>query len=98
LAKEKHVRTVCSEEADGSKFWTYADNPFIYHREDGPACEWSDGSKSWWLHGRRHREDGPAIERGPSGNYTCTWIWHDQVVPVKTQREFEAWKKMKAFW
>jgi hypothetical protein len=20
------------------------------HRTDGPACEWSDGSKSWYLH------------------------------------------------
>ena len=34
----------------------------IYHREDGPAIEWADGSKSWYLNGKRHREDGPAIE------------------------------------
>ena len=32
------------------------------HREDGPAIEWSDGSKEWYLKGQRHREDGPAIE------------------------------------
>ena len=32
------------------------------HREDGPAVEWADGTKSWWLNGHRHREDGPAIE------------------------------------
>ena len=32
------------------------------HREDGPAVEWADGTKSWWLNGQRHREDGPAIE------------------------------------
>jgi len=32
------------------------------HREDGPAREWADGSKEWWLNGERHRVDGPAIE------------------------------------
>jgi len=33
-----------------------------YHREDGPAIEYPDGSKTWWLNGRLHREDGPAAE------------------------------------
>ena len=32
------------------------------HREDGPAREYADGSKSWYLNGKRHREDGPAVE------------------------------------
>ena len=32
------------------------------HRQHGPAVEWADGSKSWWLNGRLHRVDGPAIE------------------------------------
>ena len=36
------------------------------HREDGPAQEYSDGSKVWWVNGRQHREDGPAVER-PDG-------------------------------
>ena len=35
----------------------------ILHREDGPAIEYTDGDKEWWLNGYRHREDGPAIER-----------------------------------
>jgi hypothetical protein len=34
----------------------------IRHREDGPACEYSDGGKAWWLNDQLHREDGPAIE------------------------------------
>jgi hypothetical protein len=33
----------------------------ILHREDGPAIEWADGDKSWWVNGRRHRLDGPAF-------------------------------------
>jgi len=38
-----------------------------YHREDGPAIEWSDGYKVWYLNGNRHREDGPAIEYADGG-------------------------------
>ena len=34
----------------------------ILHREDGPAVEYVDGHKEWWINGKRHREDGPAIE------------------------------------
>jgi hypothetical protein len=34
----------------------------LLHREDGPAEEFHDGTKRWWLHGQRHREDGPACE------------------------------------
>jgi hypothetical protein len=33
------------------------------HREDGPAIQYADGSKSWYKEGKRHRLDGPAIER-----------------------------------
>jgi antitoxin component YwqK of YwqJK toxin-antitoxin module len=32
------------------------------HREDGPAIEWADGTKSWYRNGELHREDGPAVE------------------------------------
>ena len=32
------------------------------HREDGPAIEYPNGSKEWFLNGKRHREDGPAVE------------------------------------
>ena len=47
---------------DGHKFY-YSDHEMrIRHREDGPAIEWADGSKSWYLNGKRHHEDGPAIE------------------------------------
>ena len=33
-----------------------------YHREDGPAIEWANGTKEWWVNGEPHRTDGPAIE------------------------------------
>jgi hypothetical protein len=34
-----------------------------YHREDGPAFEYTSGDKLWYRNGKRHRETGPAIER-----------------------------------
>ena len=32
------------------------------HCADGPAVEWANGHKDWYLNGKRHRADGPAIE------------------------------------
>ena len=33
-----------------------------YHRLDGPAIEYTNDDKYWWVNGLRHREDGPAVE------------------------------------
>lgn len=32
-----------------------------YHREDGPALEFNNGRKEWYINNLCHREDGPAI-------------------------------------
>ena len=39
----------------------YCDNAGEWHRENGPAIEWSNGTKSWYQNGQKHRTDGPAI-------------------------------------
>lgn len=58
-------------EENGHKYWRL-DHPFgVYHREDGPAIELSDGTKYWYINGELHRENGPAIER--ADGYTT---WH----------------------
>jgi hypothetical protein len=44
----------------GTKEWKLPSGKL--HREDGPAIEYSNGNKEWWLSGQLHREDGPAIE------------------------------------
>jgi len=41
------------------------------HRLDGPAIEWADGSKEYWVNGKRHRLDGPAMECKGSKEY---WV------------------------
>ena len=40
----------------------YLPGTSIYHREDGPAIERSDGTKIWFFNGVMHRENGPAGE------------------------------------
>lgn len=34
------------------------------HRTDGPALITTNGTKKWYIHGKKHRTDGPAIEWG----------------------------------
>lgn len=53
----------------GTKRWYNEQGKF--HREDGPAIEYEDGTRCWYINDLRHREDGPAITY-PSG----TKIWY----------------------
>lgn len=34
----------------------------IIHSEDGPALEFDDGTKCWYIEGKLHRTDGPAMQ------------------------------------
>ena len=43
---------------DGNTKWYNADGQ--RHRLDGPAVEYADGFKAWWVNGQLHRLDGPA--------------------------------------
>jgi hypothetical protein len=45
------------------------------HRTDGPAIEWTDGSKEWYINNQQHRLDGPARE-WPTGHKF--WYINDQ--------------------
>jgi len=40
----------------GSKFHYKDKEMEILHREDGPAVEWADGDKSWYLNGEKLTE------------------------------------------
>jgi len=62
----------------GYKSW-YLDGK--YHREDGPAVEWADGSNFWYLNGKLHREDGPAIEY-PNGD-KCWYLDHEKLTEAE---------------
>lgn len=53
---------------NGGIAWKLKDGTL--HREDGPAVEWSNGSKKWFYQGQLHRIDGPAEEYA---NGAKTW-------------------------
>ena len=46
------------------------------HREDGPAIEYANGDKVWYLNDKRHREDGPAVEYVDGYKY---WFLNDEL-------------------
>ena len=58
-----------NEEAMKDKFY-YKDGTVVnkhdfsntLHRADGPACEYTNGDREWYVDGKPHRVDGPAAE------------------------------------
>jgi hypothetical protein len=65
---ERYTDTISGEELyvdinrDGNTFYFKDKAMNILHRRDGPACEYADGTKEWYVDGKLHRIDGPAIE------------------------------------
>ena len=47
-------------DSEGTKRWRNARGE--YHRLDGPAIEWGNGGKFWYVNNEIHRLDGPAVE------------------------------------
>jgi hypothetical protein len=61
---------------DNNTFYYKDKEMTIRHREDGPAIEWADGTKKWYLNDKLHREDGPAVEYS---NGTKYWYLNDKL-------------------
>jgi len=60
----------------------------LLHREDGPAVEYIDGGKHWYVNGKRHRLDGPAVENANGGIEYCIngkYFLHDEWL-IKTRQ------------
>jgi len=62
------------------------DSTKILHRLDGPAIEFADGDRYWFVDGRRHRLDGPACELADGDRY---WYVDGKYL---TYEEFEDYK------
>ena len=61
-------------EIDGNKVWR--NNLGLLNRTNGPAVEYINGSKFWYIDGKRHRADGPAIEDATGSKY---WYEYDKL-------------------
>jgi len=56
--KEQYIHT----NKNGVKFYYKDREMTIAHRLDGPAIEYANGYKAWYVDDKLHRLDGPAIE------------------------------------
>jgi hypothetical protein len=56
----------------GDKFYFSDKKMTRLHRENGPAMEYANGSKAWWINNNRHRLDGPAVEC--ADGYKAWWV------------------------
>lgn len=65
IEKTKPINVEIDEH--GTKCWYNERGQF--HRVDGPAREWANGTKEWYQNGQRHRLDGPAIEFADNTKY-----------------------------
>lgn len=68
----------------GSKYYYKDSGLTILHRTDGPAIEYDNGDKFWYINGLLHRSSGPAVELADG---TKEW-WVDGV--QYTEEEFNA--------
>jgi hypothetical protein len=60
---------------------------FKLHREDGPAIEFADGYRAWYVNGRLHREDGPAIEDAERSSFWCSWYLNGKSLVTLTKEQ-----------
>ena len=64
------MTSTMTQDQEGNKTWCNQQNQ--RHRTLGPAVEYADGGKSWYLNGQLHRTDGPAIEH--VSGYKAWWV------------------------
>lgn len=58
--QERYDQSTRQEKPNGVIEWV--DYLGTWHRTDGPAVEYPNGTKIWYHHGKCHRHDGPAKE------------------------------------
>jgi len=75
-----NMKDGCYIDITGAEVWVKDGE---YHREDGPAIIWKNGTKIWRKNGNLHREDGPAIIY-PNG--VEEWWLNDQKLNKVLQR------------
>jgi hypothetical protein len=67
----------------------YTNDNNQWHREDGPAINFPDGSEYWWLNGKRHRKDGPAINlKNGYKEYWLNGVRYDNKFNITSDEEW----------
>ena len=66
----------------------------MQHREDGPAAEYKNGDKEWFICGGKHREGAPAVEYADGGK---EW-WLDDMLHREDGPAIELADGTKEWW
>ena len=77
----------------GDKYYFSDKAMTVLHREDGPAIEYANGDKFWYLDGKLHREGGPAIEyvNGDKEWYIYGRRHREDGPAIEHENDFKAW-------
>ena len=91
---------------NGNRVWRNSTGQF--HREDGPAIEWANGDKewwvngpvvemangdkAWWVHGNLHRTNGPVVEYADGGR---KWYFRNKKVSRSKMETYVCQKDLK---
>ena len=67
------------------KFYFKDPEMTIQHREDGPAVEYANGSKLWFVNGVRHRLDGPATQWSDSKAWYVNGVFIFEIGRISNQ-------------
>ena len=58
MTDDMHNGFIYTDEIGTKRYYLY--DGITLHNEHGPAVDYKNGSKYWYVNGERHREDGPA--------------------------------------
>ena len=83
-------------DSSGNKFY-YKDKAMtIFHREDGPAIEFADGTKLWFIDGKELSEEkfnatvNKSLERN-SNSYIKDAIWYEKLRRFAEEIKIPIW-------
>ena len=78
--------SVMEIDKSGHKVWRNLEGQ--YHRTDGPAIEFLDGTKYWYVNGKLHRLDGPAVEYSDGDKW---WYVNDECLAWNDEGFWTLW-------
>ena len=67
----------------------WRDKDGLWHRDNGPAAIYPDGTRAWYQHGKLHRDDGPAAIFS-DGTQEWYWLgkWINEEEHVRLREQF----------
>ena len=96
---ERYVVEVCAYIGATKyfKYDNYTEKPTL-HRTEGPAIEYTNGSKYWYRDGVPHRDGGPAVESSGQKQWYQNGVRHREDGPAYEIRSSHSGNLFKEWW